>query len=132
MGKGITSTAPEVRLVIRGETASKANSRKLVLFGKRPASIKSDKARAWLKEAIRQIPGPVVAPLLGGDLVAFIRIFYATRRPDLDESLVLDFLQGRVYGNDRQVREKHVYHGLDAVNPRVELVIRPMDEGRAA
>ncbi|MTJ81753.1 MAG: RusA family crossover junction endodeoxyribonuclease [Telmatospirillum sp.] len=120
------SKGSEVRLTIRGETASKANSRKLVMFGDRPASIKSDKARGWLAAADRQFPGPVVAPLLDGDLVAFIRIFYATRRPDLDESLVLDFLQGRVYLNDRQVREKHVYHGIDKADPRVELVVRPI------
>ena len=34
---------------IFGETASKANSRKIVKFGNRPASIKSDKARAYEK-----------------------------------------------------------------------------------
>jgi Holliday junction resolvase RusA-like endonuclease len=126
MGKGKGASPIEVRLTIKGETASKANSRKLVMFGDRPASIKSDKARAWVKEATSQIPGPVITPLLGGDLVAFIQIYYATRRPDLDESLVLDFLQGRVYANDRQVKEKHVYHGLDAADPRVEVVVRPL------
>ena len=126
MGEGKGASPVEVRLTIKGETASKANSRKLVMFGDRPASIKSDKARGWLANAIRQIPGPVVTPLLGGDLVAFIRIYYATRRPDLDESLVLDFLQGRVYGNDRQVKEKHVYHALDPVDPRVELMVKQL------
>jgi hypothetical protein len=28
--------------------------------------------------------------------------------------------------NDRQVREKHVYHGIDRKNPRAEIEIEPM------
>jgi hypothetical protein len=32
-------------------------------------------------------------------------------------------MQGNIYENDRQVKEKHVYHGLDKDNPRTEIVI---------
>ena len=52
-----------------------------------------------------------------------ITIFYASRRPDLDESLILDLLQGLVYVNDRQVKERHTYWGLDPENPRAEIII---------
>lgn len=45
-----------VSFTIYGEPASKANSRKLVTFGKRPAFIKSDKARAYLKDFHSQVP----------------------------------------------------------------------------
>ena len=31
-----------------------------------------------------------------------------------------------VYENDRQVREKHVFHFIDRVNPRAEIEIEPM------
>jgi hypothetical protein len=96
------------------------------MFGKRPASIKSDAARGFITEATRQFPGPVVDPLFTCDVVAFMRIFYASRRSDLDESLVMDFLQGRAYVNDRQIKEKHIYWGLDKLNPRVEIVIRAL------
>ncbi|MFD2232785.1 RusA family crossover junction endodeoxyribonuclease [Phaeospirillum tilakii] len=116
---------PEVRLVIHGEPASKANSRRIVPRGKRFASIKSDKALGWLERAEGEIPRPDRLPFPGGEVVAFIAIYYATHRPDLDESLVLDFLQGRVYANDRQVRERHTYHFIDRDNPRVEVVVRP-------
>ena len=51
-------------------------------------------------------------------------IYYASRRPDLDESLVLDLLQGVTYLNDRQVKEKHIYWGLDKENPRCEISVR--------
>ena len=30
-------------------------------------------------------------------------------------------LQAGVYVNDRQVREKHVFHGIDKLMPRVEV-----------
>jgi Holliday junction resolvase RusA-like endonuclease len=52
-----------------------------------------------------------------------MRIFYASRRPDLDESLILDLLQDVAYVNDRQVKEKHIYWGLDKDNPRTEMLI---------
>lgn len=129
-----------VKFVIYGEPASKANSRKIVKFGSKPASIKSDKARIYEEYALPQIP--MAARIqLAGKVRATIRIFYATERPDLDESVVLDILQDRykslkvngikqrmlvqkgVYKNDRQVREKHIYHGIDKENPRAEIEI---------
>ena len=73
-----------------------------------------------------------------------LRIYYATERPDLDESLILDVLQDRfktfgsgdtkrrelvqkgVYQNDRQVREKHIFHAIDRKNPRNEVLIEPV------
>ena len=71
-----------------------------------------------------------------------LRIFYATQRPDLDESVVLDVLQDRyekiggqrvlvqpgVYRNDRQVREKHVFHAIDRANPRAEVEVESLVE----
>jgi Holliday junction resolvase RusA-like endonuclease len=53
-------------------------------------------------------------------------IYYRTRRPDLDESLVLDLLQGRVYKNDRAVKLKYVEHGLSKDDPRVVMAIGPL------
>lgn len=66
---------------------------------------------------------PAINPLMSGDIRMHITIYYASRRPDLDESLILDLLQGLVYINDRQVKERHTYWGLDPDNPRAEIVI---------
>lgn len=111
-----------IYLVVYGEPASKANSRKLVLFGNRPASIKSDKARGYARDFQLQVRA--IDPLMEGELRMDLWIYYASRRPDLDESLILDLLQGKVYENDRQVRERHVYHMLDKANPRVEILVQ--------
>ena len=105
-----------VTFTILGEPASKANSRKLVRFGNRPAFIKSDKARNYLALFKNQVPQ--LKELLEGDLVVYIQIYYSSRRPDLDASVILDAMEGYIYKNDRQVKEQHFYWGLDKTNPR--------------
>lgn len=108
-------------LKIFGEPASKANSRKIVRFGNISRLIKSQKALNY-SDAFKLQCTPI-SPLMSGDVRITMRIFYASRRPDLDESLILDLLQDVVYINDRQVKEKHIYWGLDKDNPRTEMLI---------
>jgi len=115
-----------IKFTIVGEPASKANSRKIVLFGKRPAIIKSQKARDYVKAFQAQCKQ--LDELLEGDLSVTITIHYKSRRPDLDESVILDCMQGFIYKNDRQVKEKHIYWALDRANPRSEIEISTMLE----
>jgi Holliday junction resolvase RusA-like endonuclease len=115
------------QFVVYGEPASKANSRRLVSFkrkggvGTRPALIKSQKALDY-NDAFR-LQCPKLSPLMEGDVSVSIRIYYASRRPDLDESVILDAMQGLVYLNDRQVKEKHIFWGLDKERPRAEIIV---------
>lgn len=112
--------------IIFGEPASKANSRRLVRFGGMSRLIKSHKALTYsdlFKEQARPI-----SPLIEGDVSVTIHIYYASRRPDLDESLILDLLQGVLYVNDRQVKEKHIYWGLDKERPRAEIVVEVLEQ----
>ena len=113
-------------LYILGEPASKANSRRVVKFGNMSRLIKSQKALDY-SDTFR-LQCPPLAKLMTGDLRVNMRIYYATRRPDLDESLILDLMQGLVYENDRQVKERHTYWGLDAENPRSEIIIEQIPE----
>jgi len=107
-------------LIIFGEPASKANSRRMVYVRGKPMFIKSAKALAYAK-SFKQQAAP--AAKLDGDVAVHITIYYASRRPDLDESLILDLLQDVAYTNDRQVKEKHIYWGLDKENPRCEIKV---------
>tara|TARA_R100001086_G_scaffold236991_1_gene160805 strand:- start:89 stop:487 length:399 start_codon:yes stop_codon:yes gene_type:complete len=111
---------------ILGEPASKANQRKLVRFGNRPAFIKSDKARAYEKTFREQCP--VLDPLVTDDVVLACHIYYASRRPDLDESLIMDLLQDHVIKNDRQIKAKVVLHGLDKGNPRTDIKVARLEK----
>jgi len=129
-----------VAFTIRGECASKANSRRLVKFGNRPASIKSAKALNYEATARAQIPASAML-MLATPLRFTATIYYASQRPDLDESVLLDVLQAKfkgegknrmtirrgVYENDRLVREKHIFWGLDKQNPRAEILIETLD-----
>lgn len=110
-------TPSTVFFTILGEPASKANSRRWT--GK--FFIKSEKALNYAKAFGAQCP--VLDPLMEGDLRVSMRIHYASRRPDLDASLIFDLMQERIYLNDRQVKEMHLYWALDKDNPRAEIVV---------
>ena len=114
-----------VSFKLYGEPASKSNSRRLVQIGGRPRVIKSQKALNYVK-AIQLQANALRLPMFekGVNLSITMHIFYASRRPDLDESVILDALQEIVYHNDRQIKEKHIYWGLDKVEPRCEIELR--------
>ena len=112
--------------IIFGEPASKANSRRVVRYGGMSRLIKSAKALSY-SDAFKQQCGKLPT-LMTGDLRVTLHIFYASRRPDLDESLILDLMQGLIYENDRQVKERHCYWGLDPDNPRAEIIVEKIPE----
>ncbi len=113
------------KIIVYGEPASKSNSRKLVHINGRPAFIKSQKARDYVKAFEKQCP--VLDNLLEKDVAVTMTVFYKTRRPDLDESVVLDCMQNKIYKNDRQVKEKHIYWGLDKECPRCEIEVEEIE-----
>ena len=97
-------------LVIEGEPCSKANSRRLVHIKGRMVPIKSTREELFTE-----------------DLIVCMKIFYKTLRPDLDESLVLDLMQGRIYKNDRSIKLKYIEHGLDRESPSTLIVVAPLE-----
>jgi len=115
----------KIHFIIDGEPASKGNSRKIVNFGKRMALIKSQKARDYEKLFASQCP--VLENIIETDVKVELIIYYASRRPDLDESVILDCMQGKIYVNDRQVKQKHIYWGLDRERPRTHIRVSPLE-----
>jgi len=113
-------------VTVSGEPASKANQRRAVLIHGKPRFIKSKKALSYSKNFLKQLS--IRENLLEGDLCVAIKIYYKTRRPDLDESLILDLLQEKIYKNDRQVKRKYIEHGLDKNNPRSIIVCGPIEQ----
>jgi hypothetical protein len=113
------------KFTVHGEPASKANSRRWT--GK--FFIKSEKALKYSKSFKEQCP--VLNPLMLGDLKITVRIYYASRRPDLDPSLIFDLMQDMIYLNDRQLKEQHIYWGLDKENPRSEIVVEVLNSARS-
>jgi len=118
-----------LNITIHGEPCSKANSRRLVKSKTgRPLFIKSQKALNYVKSFIKQCQK--IDPLYEKDVAVKITIYYASRRPDLDESLILDCMQGLIYKNDRQVKEKHIiWGGVDKENPRAVISVWNLQDG---
>lgn len=151
-------------LIIMGEPASKANSREVGTIGAKKYDVitgkdesgapiiermrvggrimnrKSDKALKYEADALKQIPWNKRLRIEGPVRVT-MNIYYASRRPDLDESVILDVLQDRyrkvdgelrmlvqhgVYRNDSQVEEKHIYRFIDRKNPRAEIEVETL------
>lgn len=115
-----------ITLVILGEPASKANSRRIVNIRGRMVPIKSQKALDYVG-SLRLQSAAQVSAMIEGDLRVEMMIHYASRRPDLDESVILDALQGIAYANDRQVKQRMTYWGLDKDMPRAVIRITQCD-----
>jgi len=115
----------ELAFTIYGQPYSKANSRKLVINGGKPRFIKSAPARRYVIDFQTQCPK--LDPLMEGDLEVEIVIYYASRRPDLDPSLIFDCMENHIYKNDRQIKRQILYWGLDKNNPRSEIRVRQID-----
>lgn len=153
-----------IKLTILGECVSMKNSRELVQFprfsrklGKKvpmPAFIKSEVAREYEENALKQIP-PEAKQMLQGRVRMTLRMYYRTSAKDMDEHLLLDILQSKfatvedgyekrgdgeyrklskrkcirrgVYVNDNQVWERHTYRVYDPHNPRVEIELEEME-----
>lgn len=115
---------------ILGQPYSKANSRKLATINGKTRFIKSDTARGYLEDFARQCP--TLDPMFTGDVHVELEIFYSSRRPDLDESLILDAMQKRIYLNDRQVRKKTVTGWVDPERPRAVIRVSPLAWGDRA
>lgn len=111
----------EVSFTILGQPYSKSNSRRITFIKGKVRNIKSAKALDYVKQAQLQLP--TLEPLLTGELSMTLHIYYTSQRPDLDETLILDILQGFIYNNDRQIRERHTYHHISKDNPRTEITI---------
>jgi len=108
-------------IIIHGEPASKSNSRRIVYSSGSYRLIKSKKALLYLDAFRKQCP--VLDPMFTDDVIFEARIYYASRRPDLDESLIMDALQGRIISNDRIIRKKIIEGYVDRESPRAEIRI---------
>jgi len=133
--KPISGRRDPIEFVIEGEPASKANSRRMVPRKTKEGkafigSIKSSKAMGYSDGFLQQCPA--LPEMFEEDVVVMMEIYYASRRPDLDESLILDLMQKRIYRNDRQVKARFTVWGLDPGRPRTVVRVAPMASGGIA
>ena len=110
---------------------SKANSRRFATFRRKNGkvglrSIKSENAMTFdaiakLSKLCYQNGAPYQE-----DVVFYALLKYRTRRSDVDESLLLDSLQGKCYLNDRQVRAKVIIGKIEKDSPGATVLVKPI------
>ena len=122
----LTRTTPWSKLII-GQPYSKANSRQIVIVKGQTRIVKSREALRYLADFAKQCP--VLDPLFEGPVHVHIEIWYESNKPDLDESLILDAMQLRIYRNDRQVKQKTVIGRVDPVQPRALIRVQALEVG---
>lgn len=112
-------------MILFGNLQSKSNSRMLVTNPKtkKPIFIKSAKARKTFNDMALQANAQWNKPPLEGPVSLMATIYYQSRRSDLDESLLMDLLEGVCYLNDRQIEHKNIWKKFDKDNPRVEVEV---------
>ena len=110
---------------IIGHVPSKSNNYKIVYKAGHPSIDKSDGVKKYEKDFFMQV-GKYRNLNISGLFELYIRVYFETRSPDLDNSLktVLDCLQyTKTIKNDNKcvkiVAEKYV----DKMNPRIEFRI---------
>jgi Holliday junction resolvase RusA-like endonuclease len=87
------------------------NSKRIATVGRgrhaKTRIIKSEAALSYSADVLKQVG--FLDCLLAGPLRFTAFIQYATKRKDLDASLLIDLLQHRVYENDNQIVEIHLH-----------------------
>lgn len=118
-----------ITLTVTGNLMSKSNSRIITKFGGRPRLIKKPKAIDYVEGALYQLQEQLRGhQTILGPVRMDITIWYDSRRPDLDVSLIQDILEkAGVYKNDRQVFEIHAAKKLDKENPRLQVTITEIE-----
>lgn len=119
-----------MNFTILGEPCSKANSRIMIVNKGKRRCIKSANAQAYVDSFLWQMRSHIKNMRLSqleGNVRLVCTIYYASYRKDLDESLIMDCLQkSGILKNDRQIKEKHIYHRIDKKNPRSEIELYDM------
>lgn len=117
-------------IIIDHQPYSKANSRRPATFrskaGKKYTTfIKSENAMSFVDVANHTKLCYGDKTPYTEDVVVFALLRYRSRRSDVDESLVLDSLQGKCYANDRQVRSKVIIGKVDKDRQGATVFVRP-------
>lgn len=110
--------------LIHGPLPGKSNSRRLVRFGKRIASIKSQDALEWtarFEATAWDLRAKRGFEPLAGRLYLTVEVYPENMRRDLDIELLCDALQrAGLIKNDRDIWQKSASRkDVDKVNPRV-------------
>lgn len=115
-------------MTIAGHVPSKSNCYRIVTVGGHGSLAKTKPLKEYERSFYIQCPHRGI--MIKGYFTLEANVYYESQRPDLDNALkiILDCLQScKVIDNDRYCTEIHACKFVDKDDPRVEIVIRPVD-----
>lgn len=137
-----------IQFVVKGEPVSLKNNKAL---GEEKTSKKGNRYRDIVNNSLvksyqnffwPQVPWKVLK-MWDCPVRVIMKIWYSSRKPDLDEAIILDLMQAvytkhpitkekilsrrGVYINDRQVDQKFIYKGIDKYHPRTQIIVEPIE-----
>jgi len=113
---------------VYGQLPSMKNSRIITVRNGKPCTFKSAKAQEYAKNFAKQITGNLKYKIdVPVELEA--RIYYSSKRPDLDESLLMDCMEANeIITNDRLIWKKKIEKFFSKNDPRCIFSVRPLSE----
>lgn len=116
---------------IRGEPTPQARLHDIVLTEGTARLIKSRPARIWQNLALPQLLNRRPLRPLANDLALDCRFWSSSRRPAIDEGLVIETLErAAIIAHGRQICEKHVFAAVDRDDPRITVSLAPIGDGK--
>jgi len=93
-----------------------------------PTIVTTKKAKQYKEDVGWILKGGIIQPM-EGNVAINLSVYRPAKRGDLDnyQKVLLDSLEGFLYGNDRQIVELHAFRYDDPGNPRVEILGYPVD-----
>ncbi len=109
------------RTIVSGEPASKSKNKLTRNF--------RGKSISYQKAFYDQVPELGEGELILGDVGVVFDVYSSVTKLDLDESLILELLEGRAYKKNKQVKVKLIRHHLDKENPRTNIQVFKLTKG---
>jgi hypothetical protein len=116
---------------IRGEPTPQARLHDILLTDGTARLINSRPARIWQNLALPQLLNRRPLRPLAHDLALDCRFWSSSRRPAIDEGLVIETLErAAIIAHGRQICEKHVFAAVDRDDPRITVSLAPIGGGK--
>jgi hypothetical protein len=110
---------------LTGEPLPRGAAREIAFVRGVPRSVPTQRARVWQRSALAQLVNRRPLRPFASTLVLECRFWHGAAGDAADDSDVIELLErAAVIASRRQVREKHLFAGHDALNPRTEVALR--------
>ena len=110
---------------LSGEPLPRGAAREIAFVRGVPRAVPTQRARSWQRASLAQLLNRRPSRPFSAALVLECRFWHGAVQGAADDADVIELLErAAVIASRRQIGEKHVFSGNDALNPRVEIALR--------